>query len=58
MKPAPKYLADVARRLADGAVTGDGVFHVEVAHDRDCPILAGKGACRCDPSMTTLQREQ
>jgi len=56
---APKYIIDVMRRLADAGVTSEaGVLHIEIAHDRDCPLLRGAGPCACNPEIGMPQREQ
>jgi hypothetical protein len=33
------------------------VNHVSIAHDDWCDLLAGKGACNCDPDVVVLPIE-
>lgn len=51
-KLTPNYLATVlelAARLPQG-----GVHHVQVLHDGDCALLAGRGPCDCAPEVQVV----
>jgi hypothetical protein len=45
----PDYIKK-ALRLADKTKIAPGVYQLNVAHDKDCPKLAG-GECRCQPDI-------
>ena len=51
----PTYLRRVLA-LAPSCVPGR-VTHVTVQHDADCPLLARRGPCACDPVAVLVQRE-
>ncbi len=47
------YLKKIEKAQADGLIgEGLGLLMTTVAHDDDCPILAGKRECNCDPIIT------
>lgn len=51
-KLTPNYLArvlELAARLPKG-----GVHHVQVLHDGDCALLAGRGSCDCAPEVRVV----
>jgi hypothetical protein len=53
-RKTPGYLEAVLReglRLRDRS--GSGLFHVFVQHDDGCDLLNGRGACNCDPDITS-----
>lgn len=45
------WLRKVMEAYERGEIPKGGVHHIEVAHDDDCPLLAGTGPCDCDAEV-------
>ena len=55
----PRYAAGTlaaAEALAAGALRPGHVYTVPVYHDDGCALLAGKGACDCNPEVGAPER--
>lgn len=46
------WLKKVIEAYERGELPKGGVYHLEVAHDDGCSLLAGTGPCDCEPELT------
>ena len=53
----PNYSREPLRVVTEAQLS-PGLHHVEIAHDRWCAQLAGRGPCDCSPIIGGLMREQ
>jgi hypothetical protein len=49
---AKRVVAVGAKALAEGRLRPGGLYVTDVAHDDWCDLLAGKGQCNCNPSVS------
>lgn len=56
--PLPAYLVALLAAIEAGAIVVEpgAAVHVEVAHDDDCKLLSGRGACDCSPEVKVVRR--
>jgi hypothetical protein len=46
------YMEEVLRQVMNLDLSRPEAYVTEVAHDDWCNLLAGKGACNCNPEVT------
>ena len=41
------YIGKIMKLYKDGVIPENDISNVEVRHEDDCPMLKGKGYCKC-----------
>ena len=53
----PTYLARIAAAFQSGLIPPGTFSDALVAHDDDCPMLAGTGPCTCQPAIELVRAD-
>jgi hypothetical protein len=51
------YLEQMLREAKTLDLSKGGVFQMNIAHDEWCALLAGKGECNCNPTVSPAKEK-
>ena len=52
------YLDEVLKQAGNLDLSKGGGFQMNIAHDEWCALLAGKGECNCNPTVSPAKERK